>query len=254
MTQDKPKTILITGAAKRIGRAIALGLAEKGWDIALHYHHAQKDADDIITALKEQGRRAIAIKADLADSDAVAQIIAHAYNQLGPINALINNAALFEYDDIDALTTQSWDLHMNINLRAPAILARDFVKQALPGSSIINIIDQRVWRLNPHFTSYTISKSGLWTLTQTLAQALAPRTIRVNAIGPGPILPNPRQSEDEFAKQAELTPLSGGATAQDILQAICFLLEAKTLTGQMLAIDGGQHLAWQTPDVVEVKE
>ncbi len=254
MTQNASHTCLITGAARRIGRTLALGLAEQGWNIAIHYSRSKTEAESLRDEIEARGRKAISLQADLADSEAIAGLIAATRAALGPVNLLINNASLFERDTVDDLDLASWDAHLNTNLRAPALLMRDFAAQARSGDSIINIIDQRVWRLTPDFISYTVSKSGLWTLTQTFAQALAPRGIRVNAVGPGPTLPNPRQNQAEFEKQAKLVPLGAGAAPEDILKAVQYLLTAQAVTGQMLAIDGGQHLAWQTPDVTQVKE
>ncbi len=254
MTQPASHTCLITGAAKRIGRSLALGLAKQGWNIAIHYSQSKADAESLCKEIEALGQKALLLQADLSSSDATAELITKTRAALGPINLLINNASLFERDTIDTLELASWDAHLNTNLRAPALLMRDFAAQAAAGDSIINIIDQRVWRLTPDFISYTVSKSGLWTLTQTFAQALAPRGIRVNAIGPGPTLPNPRQDQAEFEKQTKLVPLGVGAAPEDIFNAVQYLLTAHAVTGQMLAVDGGQHLAWQTPDVTQVKE
>ncbi len=254
MTHDASHICLITGAAKRIGRRLALGLAEQGWDIAIHYSQSKAEAETLCLEIETLGQKAILLHADLADSTATTGLMAETRAALGTVNLLINNASLFERDTVDDLAVASWDAHLNTNLRAPALLMRDFAEQASAGDSIINIIDQRVWRLTPDFISYTVSKSGLWTLTQTFAQALAPRGIRVNAIGPGPTLPNPRQDQAEFEKQTKLVPLGAGAAPDDIFNAVQYLLTAPAVTGQMLAVDGGQHLAWQTPDVTQVKE
>ncbi|HAY49761.1 MAG TPA: short chain dehydrogenase, partial [Thalassospira sp.] len=173
------------------------------------------------------------------------RIVREAQAALGPIAVLINNASSFEYDDIQSATRESWDLHMEANLRAPFVLSQEFAKR-LPDDVkglIVNIIDQRVWNLNPHFVTYTLSKAGLWTLTQTLALALAPK-IRVNAIGPGPALPSSRQTQDIFDQQCEKTPLKVGTNPQEICDAVRFFLAAPAITGQMLALDGGQHLDW----------
>ncbi len=251
------KTALITGAARRIGRTIAEGLIDRGWNLALHYHHSGEEAQKLSDYAKTRGQQAILLKADLADAEAVSELIPCARQALGDIQLLINNASLFERDQLTDLTTALWDTHLNINLRAPAFLMRDFATQfsdkPLKDNQIINLIDQRVWRLNPDFTSYMVSKAGLWTLTQTAAQALAPH-IRVNAIGPGPTLPNPRQSQADFNKQAALVPLQRATAPTEIMAAICYLINAPSVTGQMIALDGGQHLAWQTPDVTNVKE
>ena len=194
------------------------------------------------------------LQANLADALETASLISRAVEIAGPLSALINNASVFERDEVTTLSDDSWDMHLNVNLKAPAILMRDFAKQAQAGSNIINIIDQRVWRLNPDFISYTVSKTGLWTLTQTFAQALAEQQIRVNGIGPGPTLANQRQNPEEFEKQTRLVPLGKGANPQDIIDGVRYILSAQAMTGQMIALDGGQHLAWKTPDVTEVIE
>ncbi|WP_417828419.1 SDR family oxidoreductase [Thalassospira sp.] len=245
MTGHIPKTVLITGAAKRIGRAIALDLARNGYDIALHCHSSRADAEMLAAEIRDLGRRACVVTADLADDSATEQIVELATRALGRIGVLINNASTFEYDDVQGATRESWDLHMETNLRAPFVLSQQFAKH-LPEEcqgAIINLIDQRVWNLTPHFLTYTLSKAGLWTLTQTLALALAPK-IRVNAIGPGPALPSTRQTQDVFDAQCEKTPLKVGTNPQEICDAVRFFLAAPAITGQMLALDGGQHLDW----------
>lgn len=247
------KTALITGGAKRIGKAIALGLAERGWNIALHYASSEAEAHNVLAQIDAMGVEATGLKADLGDTQQVETLMPQANAALGEISLLVNNASLFERDTAESLTVASWDDHISVNLRAPTLLMRDFAAQS-QGGNIINIIDQRVWRLTPDFVSYTVSKTGLWTLTKTFAQALAPKKIRVNGIGPGPTLPNPRQDVAEFEKQARLVPLGHGATPQDMVTAVDFILNAPAMTGQMIALDGGQHLAWETPDVTEVVE
>lgn len=251
MTQNA----LVTGAGKRIGRALALGLAADGYGVGVHYAQSASAAQDVVAEITAQGGRAFALQADLTDAAAVARLVPDAAAALGPLTLLVNNASLFERDTAETLTVESWDAHINANLRAPMLLARDLAAQCPTDiqGNIVNLIDQRVWRLTPDFTSYTVSKAGLWTLTQTLAQALAPR-LRVNAIGPGPTLPNPRQEQAEFDKQARLVPLQYGATPDDMLAGLRYILSARVMTGQMLALDGGQHLAWETPDVTQVIE
>ena len=247
--------ILITGAAKRIGRQLALDLAASGYDIAIHYNESANEAEEVAASIRAIGSRAALVQGDLADDDIAERLIGSATGQLGALSALINNASIFEMDQMGDVSLASWQRHMDINLRAPVMLAQAFAK-VLPADAsgnIINIVDQRVWKLNPRFFSYTLSKSGLWTATRTLAQALAPR-IRVNAIGPGPALPSARMSDAEFAKQESLTLLGRGTSPQEISEAAKFILSQPALTGQMIALDGGQHLAWQTKDVVEVKE
>ena len=248
MTEPAKGNALVTGAAKRIGRAIALDLAAAGWDLAVHYH---KSADEAATAVREieaLGRRAVAIKADLTREPEVAQIVPQASSALGPLSCLVNSASTFVMDDIRSMTRASWDSHMETNLRAPLVLSQAFAAQ-LPGGqtgAIVNMLDERVWKLTPYFLSYTVAKCGLWTLTQTLALALAPR-IRVNGIGPGPTLPSPRQTEAQFKAQWDSMPLKRGTTSAEICRAVRFILESPALTGQMIALDGGQHLGWAVP-------
>ena len=247
--------ILITGAAKRIGRQLALDLAAAGNDIAVHFNASRAEAEDVVGLIQAMGRKAALVQGDLADADIAERLVGEATRQLGAVDGLINNASIFETDEVGDISLSSWQRHMDINLRAPVMLAQAFAK-ALPlnrQGNIINIVDQRVWRLNPRFFSYTMSKSGLWTATRTLAQALAPR-IRVNAIGPGPALPSARMDKAEFAKQESLTLLGRGTSPKEISEAAKFILSQPALTGQMIALDGGQHLVWQTRDVVEVKE
>ncbi len=246
---------LITGAAKRIGRQLALDLAEAGHDIAIHFSASHEAAQDVAKLIEAKGRKAALIQGDLADPDIAERLIAEATQKLGVVNGLINNASLFEEDEIGGVTLASWQRHMDINLRAPVLLAQAFAR-ALPGDrqgNIINMLDQRVLRLNPQFFSYNISKTALWTATRTLAQALAPR-IRVNGIGPGPALPSARMDEADFAKQKSLTLLERGTSPEEISAAVKFILSQSSLTGQMIALDGGQHLLWQTRDVTGVKE
>lgn len=253
------KTVLITGAAKRIGRHLALGLATDGWQVAIHYARSKIEAESLKDEINALGQKAACFQADLDNVEAVQALTQRVTAEMGAFDALINNASVFERDRAISLTPESWDLHLNVNLRAPAILMTAFAKQAdanadIKDGNIINIIDQRVWRLTPDFISYTVAKTGLWTLTQTYAMALAAQNIRVNAIGPGPTLPNTRQSKAEFDQMARLVPLGHGATMADILDGVRYILNAKAMTGQMIALDGGQHLAWQTPDITQVKE
>jgi NAD(P)-dependent dehydrogenase (short-subunit alcohol dehydrogenase family) len=249
------KTALITGAAKRIGRQLALDLAEAGFDIAVHCNASRAEADEVAANIRAVGRNAHVVAGDLAREDTPHAIIGSAVAALGPLTLLINNASIFEPDEVGSISSDSWAQHQNTNLRAPIMLSQAFAAQ-LPKDehgNIINIVDQRVWKLNPRFFSYTMSKTGLWTATRTLAQALAPR-VRVNAIGPGPALPSARMDQSEFDKQARLTLLGRGTSPQEISAAAKFILSQPALTGQMIALDGGQHLVWQTPDVVEVNE
>ena len=248
--QNGPQTVLVTGGAKRLGRAIALDLAASGFDIALHYNTSETDAADLAAQITTLGRSTALLKADLSCEEQVRDLIGRATGALGPIGALINSASLFEEDDWNSATRQSWDQHMAVNLRAPFVLAQEFAR-ALPqnlAGTIINIIDQRVLKPTPQFLTYSLSKAGLDWLTVTLAQALAPR-IRVNAVGPGPTLRNQRQSEADFLRQRAATLLGTGAEPRDVCTAVRYLLAAPAVTGQLIAVDGGQHLAWQTADV-----
>ena len=243
---DAPcKAALITGAARRIGRAIALGLAADGWAVAVHYNTSEDDARQTVAEITRHGGTAAALDADLAREDEAVELVARAGQAIGPLACLVNNASVFLHDTPETATRQSWNAHMEVNLRAPFVLAQAFARQ-LPDAimgNVINIIDQRVWNPTPHFTSYTLSKAGLWTLTRTLALALAPR-IRVNAIGPGPTLPNARQTDEEFDRQWASMPLRRRVGTADIARAVRFILDAPAMTGQMIALDGGQHLGW----------
>lgn len=251
MTGTHRQSVLITGAAKRIGAAIAEGLARDGWAIAVHFQTSEDDAHALVARIRSAGADACAVRADLSDPTELPRLLSAAADAIGPLSCLINNASLFQPDDAGSVTAESWDAHLDTNLRAPALLAGAFAAQLPDGTAgnIINMIDQRVWRLTPRFMSYTISKAGLWALTQTLAQDLAP-AIRVNGIGPGPTLRNDRQSADDFAEQAEATLLRRGAGPEEIVAAVRFILASPALTGQMIALDGGQHLAWETPDAI----
>jgi len=253
-TPAKAGHVLITGAAHRIGRCIALDLAAHGWDVALHYHQSTEKAEETADEISRLGRRALLIQGDLSDTEAVNRMTPQVLEKFGSLECLINNASLFEDDNIDSVTAQSWHAHIDTNLLAPLLLSQAFAAQAGEGSNIINLLDQRVWKLTPHFLSYTVSKTGLWTLTQTLAMALAERRIRVNAIGPGPTLPNTRQSDQHFRDQSAAVPLGRGPTTGEICDAVRYVLGAPSLTGQMIALDGGQHLAWQTPDILGIPE
>jgi NAD(P)-dependent dehydrogenase (short-subunit alcohol dehydrogenase family) len=248
------KSALVTGAAKRLGRAIALDLAAHGWDIALHYGTSEADARETADEIRSLGRRVALLKADLSREDESAALVPRAVSELGALTALINSASLFENDDWQSATRASWDVHMNVNLRAPFVLSQALAK-ALPDEmhgAIVNIIDQRVLKPTPQFISYSLSKAGLYWLNTTLAQALGPR-IRVNGIAPGPTIRNARQSDADFARQREATILGTGAEPTDICAAVRYLLDARVVTGEMIAVDGGQHLIWQTADV-SVKE
>lgn len=245
MTMRGHPNVLITGAAHRVGRAIAFDLAAHGYGVAVHYLNSADTAEELVKAIHEVGGRAVAIKADLALEDQVKGIIPAATEVLGPLTVLVNNAAIFENDTVESATRESWDTHLNVNLRAPFVLSQMFAAQVPEGleGNIVNILDQRVWNLTPFFMSYTVSKSALWTLTQTMALALAPK-VRVNGIGPGPTLKNVRQSEEDFARQWSETPLRRQVMPDEIADAVRFIVHAPSMTGQMIALDGGQHLGW----------
>ncbi len=243
-----PRTALVTGGGRRIGRAIALALAEDGWAVAVHYGHSRAEAESVVQEITAKGGRAVALGADLRREAEVAALLPKAAQELGPIGCLVNCAAVFENDTALTATRESWDAHLETNLRAPSVLIQEFAR-ALPADAegvVVNLLDQRVWSLTPYFISYTVAKSALWTLTQTLALALAPR-IRVNGIGPGPTLPSPRQSEAQFRRQWEAMPLKRATAPEEIADAVRFILAAPAMTGQMIALDGGQHLGWAQP-------
>lgn len=240
-----PGTALITGAAHRIGQAIASGLAADGWAVAIHYHRSHDAAQRLSDDINGRGGRAVTVTADLTDGDQTAALVGEAGKALGPVTCLVNNASVFVNDDVASATRESWDAHLETNLRAPFVLTQCFARQ-LPKDitgNVINLLDQRVANLTPHFLSYTLSKSGLWSLTRTLALALAPR-IRVNGIAPGPVLPSARQSAEHFAGQCAATPLGRAIMPEEIYAGVRFILSAPAMTGQMLALDSGQHLNW----------
>ena len=239
------RSALVTGGARRIGRAIALTLAAHGWDVAVHYGTSRDDAEALAGEIRRRDRRAAAIAADLTREAEVATLVPRAAEAVGPLSLLVNNASAFDRDDVLNVTRAGWDRHLETNLRAPFVLMQEFARRLPAGDegSVINILDERVWNLTPYFTSYTVSKAALWTLTQTMALALAPR-IRVNGIGPGPTLPSPRQSDEQFRLQVELLPLRRGTTPDEIARTVMFILESPSMTGQMIALDGGQHLNW----------
>ena len=250
-----PRAALVTGAAVRIGRTIAEALARDGWAVAVHHRESGDAAAEVVAGIESAGGRAVALRADLAVEVEVETLVARATEALGPLGCLVNNASPFEHDDLHSADRASWDLHMGVNLRAPFVLIQRFAA-ALPADAegcVVNMLDQRVWSLTPHFVSYTLSKAGLWTLTQTAALALAPR-IRVNGIGPGPTLPSARQSPQHFAAQFEATPLKRAIAPADIADGIRFILSARALTGQMIALDSGQHLGWAMPQGEQILE
>ncbi len=256
---------LVTGAGTRLGRAMALHLAGRGHAVAVHYNASKDAADEVVAAIRAQGGRAEALQADLLDEAAMHALVPAAVEALGGgLTVLVNNASIFEHDTIFTSSRESWDRHMESNLRAPVVLTEHFAEGApdplfeapreepLARALVVNMIDQRVRKLTPEFMSYTIAKMGLWAFTQTAAQALAPR-VRVNAIGPGPTLRGARQSEEHFTDQRRATILQRGSSPEDIVHALDYFLGAPAVTGQLLCVDGGQHLGWRTPDVLGVE-
>jgi len=240
----KNKNLLITGAATRVGKAIALHFAERGWNIALHYFRSSSQAKKLKKIIEQNWVKVALVKADLKNSKQTEKIITAARKKLGTIDCLVNNAALFEKDDIANFTTKSWNDHLNINLLAPAILTKQFAKQASKKttSNIINIIDQRIFNLTPFFMSYTISKSGLQTLTKTMAMRLGPN-IKVNAIAPGPTIKSKRQTDRHFRNQVKSTLLKKSVRLEDICDTVEFLINNNSITGQIVAVDSGQNLS-----------
>jgi len=253
---------LVTGAGKRLGRAMALYLADRGFDVAVHYASSADAAEEVAALIRTKGRVACTVQADLLSEAETQALTDKALDGLGggPLTVLINNASIFEYDNLETATRDSWDRHLESNLRAPFVLTqalaaqlpeptKDEMDEPVASGLVVNMIDQRVRKLTPEFMTYTVSKMGLWAFTQTAAQALAPKC-RVNAIGPGPTLRGGRQSEAHFAKQRAATPLERGANTSDITAALGYYLDAPAVSGQLLCVDGAQHLAWQTPDVI----
>lgn len=261
MAANAHRRALITGAGARLGRAMAVWLAERGWQVAVHYASSEGGARETLAQMRAGGGDGACLKADLLDPDQVAALVPHAVEALdGPLNLLINNASIFEHDTLLNATAESWDRHMGSNLRAPLFLTQAFAHQApkavtdehgepLARALVINMVDQRVKKPTPEFMTYSLAKAGLWALTRTAAQALAP-DIRVNAIAPGPTLIGARQSAEHFQRQRQNTVLGRGAHPSDITGALAYFLEAPAVTGQLIAVDGGQHLAWQTPDIL----
>ena len=242
------QSALVTGAGRRIGRAIAIALAEAGWTVAVHYNRSEAEAAETVAAIEAKGGRARVVQADLAVEAATLTLVERAADAVGPLALLVNNASVFENDAWNTVTRESWDRHIQVNLRAPFVLIQEFARRRPPGvnANVVNLIDERVWNPTPHFVSYTVSKMGLWGLTQTLALALAP-DVRVNAIGPGPTLPSVRQTEEQFRRQWSMMPLGRPVEVAEICRALRFILDAPSMTGQMIALDGGQHLGWAQP-------
>lgn len=252
-------TALVTGAARRLGRAMALYLAGRGFDIAIHYDRSVDEAEETAALARQQGVRCEVFQADLLDDAQTRALIPAVHQRLGQLSVLVNNASIFEYDTIASATDESWERHMATNLRAPFWLIQAFAAQAAPADTsgpeplatglIVNMLDQRVVKPTPEFMTYSLAKSALWNLTRTAAQALAP-AVRVNEIGPGPTVRGARQSQDHFDKQRAATLLRRGADETDVTAALGYLLDARSVTGQLICVDGGQHLGWRTPDIV----
>lgn len=258
------KRALVTGGGARLGRAMALFLGQSGFDVAIHYSSSRDGAEAVAADIRALGRTAVALKADLLQDDETEALHAVAVEALGgPITCLVNNASIFEYDTVESATRESWDRHIGSNLRAPFVLTQA-VARAIPDplrdergepvaqGLIVNMVDQRVRKLTPDFMTYTIAKMGLWALTQTSARALAPK-IRVNAIGPGPTMIGHRQSEQHFDNQRKATVLGRGSNPEEIVAALGYFLAAPGVTGQLICVDGGQHLGWKTPDIQGVE-
>ncbi|MEM7440061.1 MAG: SDR family oxidoreductase [Pseudomonadota bacterium] len=260
----KYNAALVTGASARLGRAMSLRLAERGTAVAVHYAGSRDAADVTVADIEAAGGTAVAVQADLLEEAEMGSLMGQAAEALQmPLDVLVNNASIFEHDDIETATKESWDRHIGSNLRAPFVLTQAFARQAPPAvqdeareplaqAAVINMIDQRVRKLTPEFMTYTIAKMGLWAFTQTSARALAPK-IRVNAIGPGPTMQGHRQSAEHFAAQRRNTVLGRGSDPEGIVAALDYLLDAPAVTGQLICVDGGQHLAWETPDVLGVE-
>ncbi|HCP82606.1 MAG TPA: short chain dehydrogenase [Octadecabacter sp.] len=252
---------LVTGGGTRLGKAMALYLAQRGYDVAVHYNSSAEGAENVAAAC---GGTSVALQADLLDEAQTSALLPEAAKQLGqPISVLVNNASIFEYDTVETATKDSWDRHMGSNLRAPFVLTQALAQQApaagvdengesIANALIVNMLDQRVRKLTPEFMTYTLAKMGLWAFTQTAAMGLAPH-VRVNAIGPGPTLQGTRQSDAHFKGQRSNTVLKRGANPSDITAALGYFLDAPAVTGQLLCVDGGQHIGWKTQDILGVE-
>ncbi len=251
----KQEVALVTGGARRIGEAIVRDLAANGFAVAIHYNGARAEADRLVAEIEAAGGHTALFESDLTDMEVAGQLVDQVTGVLGPVRLLVNNASVFEDDAADDLDWEVWDRHFALHVKAPTLLTRHMAA-ALPCGQdglVVNIIDQRVWRLTPRFFSYTLSKSALWTATRTMAQTYAPR-LRVNAIGPGPTLANERQTQQDFARQVDGLMLKRGPALAEFGETIRYLWQARSITGQMIALDGGQHLAWKTPDIYGIAE
>ena len=246
--------IIITGGATRIGAAIAKKLSAPGIEIVIHFNKSKSNAEKLKKELSKNGTKIYLVKGDLSVEKDINKIVKFAKSKLKYFDCLINNASLFENDKLENFTTDSWGRHLRTNLRAPALLSKEFAKNIRgKNNNIINIIDQRVFKLTPYFFSYTISKTGLYTLTKTSAMSLAPNT-RVNGIAPGPTIKNKRQSAKHFKKQYMATPLKRRVDVEQICNAVDFFIKNRSITGQVISVDSGQSLNWQTPDIMGGKE
>ena len=248
------RKIIITGGATRIGAAIALKLSGPKKQIIIHYNKSKSKAERLRAELQKTGSKVYLVRGNLGNEKDIVKIVKFAKSKLKYFDCLINNASLFENDKLESFTTKSWENHLSTNLKAPAMLTKEFAKNVKGiDNNIINIIDQRVFKLTPYFFSYTLSKTGLYTLTKTSAMSLSPK-IRVNGIAPGPTLKNKRQSERHFRKQYLATPLKRQVKVKEICNAVDFFIKNRSITGQVIAIDSGQNLNWQTPDIMGEKE
>ncbi|MEQ8450584.1 MAG: SDR family oxidoreductase [Nitratireductor sp.] len=246
---------LVTGGARRVGAAIIQDLSAHGFGVAIHCNRSREEADRLADEIGRAGGRAVVLPADLSDIDAASGLVAAAADALGPVRLLVNNASAFDDDSPADPDWEKWDRHFALHLKTPVALASTMARTLAADSDglVVNLIDQRVWKLTPQFFSYTLSKSALWTATRTMAQGLAPR-VRVNAIGPGPTLKNARQAVSDFRAQTDALPLGHGPLLTEFGATIRYLWQTPSITGQMIALDGGQHLAWQTPDVTGMRE
>ncbi len=261
MNKPARKRALVTGAAKRLGRAMALHLGRSGYDVAVHYRSSGKEALEVVDQILSEGQKAVSLQADFLDDAETESMVSRAVASLGgPLTCLVNNASVFEYDTLETATRETWDRHFESNLRAPFVLMQHFAAQApVPLSDtdrekraqalVVNMLDQRIRKITPQFMSYSLAKHGLWALTRMGAQALAPK-VRVNAIAPGTTLPAARQSQEHFSRQRSASLLGRGASPEDICAALSYLLDAPSVTGQAICVDGGQHLAWRTQDIL----
>ena len=247
------RSALITGGARRIGAALAEHLSKAGYAVVIHCLHSIDEAEHLALRIRDDGGKASIVTGDLADRDVLERLVGEAANKVGPLSLLVNSASVFDTDSLETLGFDAWQRNFDINLRAPIFLARKFAEQAkkLTDPSIINLVDHRVLKLTPQHFSYTLSKSALYTATVTMAQAFAPH-VRVNAIGPGPTLPNEHDGEAGLTREIAGIPLMHGVSPDDIAEAALYLAKARSVTGQLIAVDAGQHIGWKTPDILSL--